>query len=114
MNTTLNTAGWVRLVIYIISALVGVAAVAANAIGYGDLAGLLGTLAGMGAAITGGTAVYNLPKATDQRLSGLDVGAVIAAIPAITAAVKDYQPHAEPKPETDTTLPVYHGATSRE
>ncbi len=91
MSQKLNPMAWVRLVLYVISALVGVAAVVATTLGYGDMAALLGTLAGAGAAVTGGTAVYNLPKAPDQdKLSGIDLTAILAALPAITTAAQTY------------------------
>ncbi|OFT91394.1 hypothetical protein [Corynebacterium sp. HMSC28B08] len=105
MNQKLNPMAWVRLVIYVIAALVGVAAVVASTVGQTDIAALLGTLAGAGAAITGGTAVYNLPKAPDQdKLAGIDLTAVLAAIPTIAGAAQTYQNamayeprHAEPE-----------------
>ena len=91
MNQKLNPMAWVRLVIYVVSALVGVAAVVASTVGQGEIAALLGTLAGAGAAVTGGTAVYNLPKAPDQdKLAGIDLTAILAALPAITTAAQTY------------------------
>lgn len=117
MNQKLNPMAWVRLVIYVLSALVGVAAVVATTLGYGDVAALLGTLAGAGAAVTGGTAVYNLPKAPDQdKLSGIDLTAILAALPTIAAAAQTsqqqstYEPrHAmhepEPGPEIEGAYP---------
>ena len=92
MNQNLNPMAWVRLVIYVISALVGIAAVIATTIGQGEIAALLGTLAGAGAAVTGGTAVANLPKAPDQdKMAGIDLTAVLGAIPTIAEAAKTYQ-----------------------
>ncbi|MGJ4077215.1 hypothetical protein ACN4BX_09185 [Corynebacterium macclintockiae] len=88
----LTPMAWVRLVIYVISALVGLAAVVATTLGYTDIAALLGTLAGAGAAITGGTAAANLPKAPDQdKLGGLDLTAALQALPTIAAAAQTYQ-----------------------
>ena len=110
----LSPMAWVRLIIYIIAALVGLAAVVATTLGYGDIASLLGTLAGAGAAITGGTAAANLPKAPDQApLAGLDLVAALQALPTIAAAAQTYQQQAtyqprhavaepEPEPETGT------------
>lgn len=101
----LNAAGWVRLVIYILSALVGLSAVVVNTLGMGELSALLGTVAGAGAAITGGTAVVNLPKAPDQsKTAGLDVQAAIPAILDIAAAARAYQNAVayEPRHATDT------------
>lgn len=92
MNQKLTPMAWVRLVIYVISALVGIAAVIATTIGQGEIAALLGTLAGAGAAVTGGTAVANLPKAPDQdKMGGIDLTAVLGAIPTIAEAAKTYQ-----------------------
>lgn len=125
MNTKLNPAGWVRLVLYVLSALVGVAAVLATTLGYGELAGLLGTLAGTGAAVTGGTAAYNLPKAPDQNsaLGGLDVTEILKAIPVIAGAAQTYQQAMEYQPRhaardepapVASGLPVYDGPTTND
>lgn len=93
MNQKLTPMGWVRLIVYVISALVGVAAVVATTLGFGELAALLGTLAGAGAAVTGGTAVANLPKAPDQQsgLDGLNLTEVLKSIPVIAEAARTYQ-----------------------
>ena len=45
MKQNLNPAGWLRLVIYVLSALTGIAAVVVNALGYADLSVLVGTVA---------------------------------------------------------------------
>ena len=113
MNNTLNAMGWVRLVVYVISALIGVAAVVANTLGHGDIAVLLGTLAGAGAAITGGTAAANLPKAPDQApLAGLDLVAALQALPTIAAAAQTYQQQAsyEPRHAAPEVEPEVEGA----
>lgn len=95
----LTPMAWVRLIIYIISALVGLAAVVATTLGYTDIAALLGTLAGAGAAITGGTAAANLPKAPDQApLAGLDLVAALQALPTIAAAAQTYQQQVDYEP----------------
>lgn len=97
MNNTLNAMGWVRLVVYVISALVGVAAVVATTLGYGDIAALLGTLAGAGAAITGGTAVANIQRAPDQKAApvgvaaGFDLTNAAATVSTIVEALAAYQ-----------------------
>ena len=99
MRTNLNPAGWVRLVIYVLSALAGLAAVVVNALGYADLGVLIGTVAGAGAAITGGTAVANLPKADDQtKTAGFKVDEAIPAILDIAAAARAYQAAVEYEP----------------
>lgn len=92
MKQQLNAMGIIRLVIYILSALVGLAAVVVNAVGMGELATVLGTAAGAVAAITGGTASYNLPKAPDQsKLGGFQVQEFLPAIREIAAAANTYR-----------------------
>lgn len=99
MKQNLNPAGWLRLVIYVLSALTGIAAVVVNALGYADLSVLVGTVAGAGAAITGGTAVANLPKADDQHpTAGFQVDEAIPAILDIAAAARAYQNAIEYQP----------------
>lgn len=113
MNNTLNAMGWVRLVVYVISALIGTAAVVATTLGYTDIAALMGTLAGAGAAITGGTAVYNLPKAPDQdKFGGLDLTAALQALPTIAEAAQTYQQQAayEPRHAAPEVEPEVEGA----
>ena len=90
MKNTLTTGGTIRLVIYVVSALIGLAALILPIVGFPALGALLGTISGAAAAITGGTATYNLPKAPDQR--GADLTAVLPAILALVEAVKDYTP----------------------
>lgn len=127
MSTNLNPAGWTRLVIYVISALVGVAAVVATTLGYTEVSGLLGTLAAAGAAITGGTAVANLPKAPDQTSAtgGLDLQKIIPALHEISQAAQVYKQamqyegrHADAPTPVDVLpaveLPTYGGPTTRE
>lgn len=92
MKNNLNVAGYIRLVIYILAALTGLAAVIVNALGYTDMGVLIGTVAGAGAAITGGTATFNLPKAPDQgKMAGFDLSAALPAIMEIAAAARVYQ-----------------------
>ena len=99
MKQNLNPAGYLRLVIYVLSALTGIAAVVVNALGYADLSVLVGTVAGAGAAITGGTAVVNLPKADDQHpTAGFQVDEAIPAILDIAAAARAYQTAVEYEP----------------
>lgn len=71
MASKLTPAGWVRLVIYVLSGVIGVAAVVCTSLGYTEIAHTLSGFAAAGAAITGGTAVVNLPKAPDQNRGGL-------------------------------------------
>lgn len=92
MKNNLNTAGYVRLVIYVLAALAGVAAVVVNSLGFSDLGVLIGTVAGAGAAVTGGTATYNLPKAPDQgKTGGFDLDALSPAIMEIAEAARAYR-----------------------
>lgn len=102
MNNKLNPAGYLRLVIYVLSALTGLAAVVVNALGYADLSVLVGTVAGAGAAITGGTAVVNLPKADDQTTGGFKVDEALPAILDIAAAARAYQTAMEYQPRHAT------------
>lgn len=104
MTNQINPMGWVRLAIYILSALVGIAAVAVNAVGMGELSALLGTIAGAGAAVTGGTAAFNLPKAPDQnRTGGIDVLSVLPALNDIAQAARTYQGAMDYEPRHDAT-----------
>lgn len=104
MQTKLNPAGWVRLIVYVLSALVGIATVVATTLGYDGVAAVMGTVAGAGAAITGGTAVANLPKAPDQSLAGLDVAAILPAVLAISQAIQQQQrEQAQSAPAVDVT-----------
>ena len=121
MNAKLNPAGWTRLIIYVISGLVGLAAVVVNALGMGELSLLLGTVAGAGAAITGGTAAANLPKAPDQsRDGGLELEKLMPAILEIVGAASayrsavEYQPKHEATEQANSGLPVYTGPTTNE
>lgn len=98
----LNAQGIVRLFIYIVSALMGLAAVVAPVLGYADLGAALGTVAGALAAVSGATATYHLPKADDQPGGGLDLNAAVAAYPVITRAIQDYQKRDVPR-ETGST-----------
>lgn len=90
MKNTLTTGGTIRLVIYVLSALIGLAALILPVVGFPALGALLGTISGAAAAITGGTATYNLPKAPDQ--SGVDLAAVLPAILALVEGIKGYVP----------------------
>lgn len=110
MKNTLTTGGTIRLVIYVVSALIGLAALILPIVGFPALGALLGTISGAAAAITGGTATYNLPKAPDQR--GVDLTAVLPAILALVEGVKDYTPDksADVPVEPVTTVEVPEAA----
>ena len=95
MKNTVNTAGVVRIVLYVIGALCGLAALILPLVGIDHLTGVLTALAGAAAAITGGTAVYNVPKAKDQKqdLSIAEIGGALLAV------IREGQALATPKPE---------------
>lgn len=95
MKNTVNTSGVVRIVLYVIGALCGLAALILPLLGIDHLTGMLTALAGAAAAITGGTAVYNVPKAKDQRqeLSITEVGGALLAV------IREGQALASSKPE---------------
>ena len=95
MKNTVNTAGVVRIVLYIIGALCGLAAVILPLLGIDHLTGLLAALAGAAATITGGTAVYNVPKAKDQKqdLSIAEIGGALLSV------IREGQALASPKQE---------------
>lgn len=104
MKNTLTTGGTIRLVIYVLSALVGLAALILPVVGFPALGALLGTISGAAAAITGGTATYNLPKAPDQ--SGVDLAAVLPAIMALVEGVKGYVPDGPVDAPTEPVVSV--------
>ena len=106
MKNTVNTAGVVRIVLYVIGALCGLAAVILPLAGIDHLTGLLAALAGAAATITGGTAVYNVPKAKDQKqdLSIAEIGGALLSV------IREGQALAASKPETAEPEPVtYEG-----
>ena len=111
MKNTLTTGGTIRLVIYVLSALIGLAALILPIVGFPALGALLGTISGAAAAITGGTATYNLPKAPDQG-HGVDVAAILPAILALVEGVKGYTPDkpADAPVEPVTTVEVPEAA----
>lgn len=91
MKTTLSPKALIRLTIYILGALIGLGALVAGILGYTDLAALLTTIAGASAAITGGTAVYNIEKAPGEGdPAGIDVEKVLPSVMAVFLAVRSY------------------------
>ena len=111
MKNNLNVAGYVRLAIYILAALTGLAAVIVNSLGFSDLGVLIGTVAGAGAAITGGTATFNLPKAPDQdKTGGFQLNDALPAILEIAAAAKAYQAAVEYEGRHSANESVSEGA----
>lgn len=92
IKSGITTGGLIRLVIYAIGALVGLAALVAGILGHVELGALLGTIAGGAAAITGGTATFNLEKAPDQK-TPVDIREILPAFLEISKAAKDYSEH---------------------
>lgn len=85
--------GWglARLILYVISALVGIASAVLINLEFTELAQLLATVAGAGATVAGGTAVANLPKAPDQhKTGGVDTNQVVPALLDIAGAARKY------------------------
>lgn len=113
----ITTRGIIRLVIYVLGALAGLAAAILPALGIGDYTALLTAIAGAAAVITGGTAAYNIERAPDQHRD-LDLGALLPSIIAIVRegiavgkAQADTVPPAapvEPEPEP-VTVPSQPG-----
>lgn len=121
----LTPAGWLRMVVYAVASLVGVAALVATSMGKPEWGEYLGTLASAGVALIGGTAIANLPKAPDQNrpVKAQGVDAVLAVLRDILAATDtketpEVTPETTPEPEgvapsltpaPDTPrLPVFH------
>ncbi|MGJ4169986.1 hypothetical protein [Corynebacterium macclintockiae] len=107
MAKKLTAMGWVRLVLYVVSGLIGLGAFVAATLGYGDVAHVLGTLASAGAAVTGGTAAANLGKAPDQNSKDQSSGGslvvgeiatalapIVTALPSIAAAANTWNAQA--------------------
>lgn len=85
----ITTKGLIRLGIFLVASLVGLAGVAANFLGYGDAAGLLGGISAGLLPIVGGTASYNIEKAPDQAFP-VNVEKVLPGISTISGAVREY------------------------
>ena len=118
MKNTVNTSGVVRIVLYVIGALCGLAALVLPLLGIDHLTGMLTALAGAAAAITGGTAVYNVPKANDQKqdLSISEVGGALLAVireGQALAASKSSQSDEEEAADAQTEYVGQHRAPSR-
>ncbi|MGV0426898.1 hypothetical protein [Corynebacterium pyruviciproducens] len=109
---TLTIGGIIRLVIYIISALIGLASVVVAQLGMVDLSTLLATVAGLTSAISGGTAAFSIKQ---KPGAPLDLAAIAAVIPALIGAVDAYR-KAEPEntPPQVIGLPVYDQPTTNE
>ena len=118
MKNTVNTSGVVRIVLYVLGALCGLAALVLPLLGIDHLTGMLTALAGAAAAITGGTAVYNVPKADDQKqdLSISEVGGALLAVireGQALAASKSSQRDEEEAADAQTEYVGQHRTPSR-
>lgn len=111
-RTTLTIGGIIRLVVYVISALIGLASVVVSQLGMVELSTLLATVAGMAAAISGGTASFAIKQ---KPGAPIDIAAIAAALPALIGAVDAYR-KAEPEntPPQVIGLPVYDQPTTNE
>lgn len=66
--------GWVRLGLYVVAVLAGLASVLAEPLGFGGLTDVLAAVAGVLLVATGGTAALNLGKADDQQVKLRELG----------------------------------------
>jgi|GEM_PF-3347116 len=119
-RTTLTIGGIIRLVIYVISALIGLASVVVAQLGMVDLSTLLATVAGLTSAISGGTAAFSIKQ---KPGAPIDLAAIAAAIPALVTAVEQLKANgdeaevaavAERAPVQPVALPVYNQPTTNE
>lgn len=99
MNTKIDPRAVVRLVIYAVGALAGLAAVILPALGIGDYTALLTSVAGAAAVITGGTAAYNIEKTPTNKANLLEVLAALKAVVNEAQAVRV-------EPDPGTTAPA--------
>lgn len=88
MATTKKLTGMqaMRLVLYAIAVLAGLAAVIADTLGYGDIAGTINSLSATLLVLTGGTAAFNIEKGK-QHVNPVEVLDTIGAVAGAAAAV---------------------------
>lgn len=86
----LTPAGWVRLVLYVITVIVGLVAYVAGQLGAVEVSTAFASMSTALAVLIGGTAAANVPKAPDQgigqvldRLRGMTTVPVAEAVPVI-------------------------------
>lgn len=84
-NTPVTPGGWVRLGLYVVAVLAGLAAVLAEPLGFAGLTEVLMSISGVLLVATGGTAALNLGKADDQKLNVRQLG------PAVIDLVREVQ-----------------------
>ena len=113
MTKTMTRGAWARIVLYVLTALVGLAAAVLPLVGLQEHVPVLTSITGLLALLSGGTATYNVPAAPDQA-QRTDLGAVIRQIGVLVATLRDTQPIAPAphQPATDVGLPVYDGPTT--
>lgn len=85
-NKPVTPGGWVRLALYAVAVLAGLASVLAEPLGFGGLTELLMSISGLLLVATGGTAALNLGKADDQQLNLRDL---IPAVGNVVTEVRD-------------------------
>lgn len=96
----------VRLIIYVVGALAGLAAAVLAALGHTDHTALLTSIAGAAAVITGGTAAYNIEKTPATASS---VGEVLGALQAVVREAKALnKPDYVGEHRTPDAFSVYH------
>ena len=137
----LTPGGWVRIALYVIAVLAGLAAVLAEPLGFGGLEDLLVSVSGVLLVATGGTAALNVQRAPDQQIDWRDLIAGVfdvknnvellraeSATPATVAdelearrvftpappAPEDAPAPQHAAPSDEMGLPVYHQTTTAE
>ena len=133
----LTPGGWVRIALYVIAVLAGLAAVLAEPLGFGGLEDLLVSVSGVLLVATGGTAALNIQRAPDQQIDWRDLIAGVfdvknnvellrqeSATPAavadelearhVVAPVEHYDEPQHAAPSDEMGLPVYHQTTTAE
>lgn len=109
--------GWVRLGLYAVAVLAGLASVLAEPLGFGGLTDVLASISGLLLVATGGTAALNLGKADDQQVKLRELGPALidvldevrvlrenaATADEVADAIEARQPKPEPEPVAPTT-----------
>lgn len=108
----------VRLVIYVIGALAGLAAAVLASLGAVDHVALLTAIAGAAATITGGTAAYNIERGRDHQPSVAELIAALRGVVTEAQATRTGSTKAEVdapsaddavgKHRADTGFSIYH------
>lgn len=115
MKPDLNTPAVVRVVIYIVGALAGLAAVVLPAFGVADYTGLLTAVAGAAATVTGGTAAYNIEKGKNSPVNVAELLAALRGVAVEAQSLRVSDPALQPdavapqKPEVKPAHPAGDG-----